>query len=52
MEDRLTILFGDLQYLGISEIRTQVMLALPLYILFELSLIVARISFRKARSAT
>ncbi len=30
---------------------TQVMLALPLYILFELSLIVARISFRKARSA-
>ncbi|MCP4647080.1 MAG: twin-arginine translocase subunit TatC, partial [bacterium] len=31
---------------------TQVMLALPLYILFELSLIVARISFRKARSAS
>lgn len=31
---------------------TQVMLALPLYILFEISLVVARISFRKAKSAS
>jgi sec-independent protein translocase protein TatC len=31
---------------------TQVMLALPLYILFELSLAVARISFRKAERAS
>jgi len=31
---------------------TQVMLALPLYILFELSLVVARISFRKAERAS
>ena len=31
---------------------TQVMLALPLYILFEMSLLAARISFRKAKSAS
>ncbi len=31
---------------------TQVMLALPLYILFEISLVVARISFRKAKRAS
>ncbi|MEA3267050.1 MAG: twin-arginine translocase subunit TatC [Candidatus Fermentibacteria bacterium] len=31
---------------------TQVMLALPLYILFEISLVAARISFRKAKSAS
>ena len=31
---------------------TQVMLALPLYVLFEISLLVARISFRKAKCAS